>query len=109
MLGMSLWTGADVLMQEQKNPDKMSERELRLEVKDLRRAKKRLIREHRKGVEREKDLATLLKKYIRHIVDHEGIDYLENHHRTIYSGHEEFTDQQWRQLQALCKEALEEY
>jgi len=91
-----------------KNPDKMSENELRLEVKDLRRAKKRLIREHRLGIQREKDLVTLLKKYIRHIGDNEGIDYLENSCRTHYRGDQEFTDEEWRQLRALSKEAWDE-
>ncbi len=91
-----------------KNPDKMSERELRLEVKDLRRAKKRLIREHRKSVKREGQLIELLKKYIRHIGDHEGIDYTDDALRTKYSGDEIFSDHQWRKLRALAKEAHDE-
>lgn len=83
-----------------KDVSSMSLDELRAEVQDLRRANKRLIRTHRKSIEREKGLVTLIKKYIRHVIDNEGTDFLMDSHRTRYNGYEEFTDQQWAQLQS---------
>ena len=46
----------------------------------------------------------LLKKYIKHIMDYEGMDFLDDHCRyTASSEHEisSFTDREWGRLRAL--------
>ncbi len=111
-----LWTGDKLLsdllpkmaVDPRKNPDAMDERELRSHVRDLRIAKKRLIKQHRASVKREAKLLDLIKKYIRHVGDHESVDFIEDRYRTTYRDDETFTDEQWRQLKAFSKEAWDE-
>ena len=47
---------------------------------------------------------TLIKKYIMHIRDNEGVSYLEDHYRERYRTWVKFEDEEWEMLQAMEKE-----
>lgn len=53
------------------------------------------------------DHLELLKKYIRYVHDCEGIDFIEGGRRG-YKGDEEFTPEQWRELERVQAEAWTE-
>lgn len=53
------------------------------------------------------DHIELLKKYIRYVHDCEGIDFIEGGQRG-YRGDEEFTSDQWRELERVQAEAWSE-
>ena len=53
---------------------------------------------------RAEGLNSLLKKYIQHVVDCEGCDFLRNGDRSQYSDFVDFTDEEWAKLRQLSEE-----
>lgn len=61
------------------------------------------MQEHIDGIVMSNDeLKLLFVKYISHVADIEGVDFTEDQYRTRYKGFEEWTDEEWSQLQKIA-------
>ncbi|MFB9242372.1 hypothetical protein IV454_16330 [Massilia antarctica] len=48
--------------------------------------------------------AALLPKYMAHVIDAEGISFVDDHHRNPFSDSPSFADEEWATLQAIAEQ-----